>query len=55
METSVIRTVLSDGSDVFDVVFVDGSSVVKIAADSEAAAYELQEAIRKLAAYATID
>lgn len=55
METSVIDNELTDGSTVFDLVFVDGSARATIHCISESDAYALQSALKKHALDAVID
>ena len=54
METTIVRSTLSDGSHTYAVVFVDGSDKVAIDCYSEAAALRLQTALFNDACYAVI-
>ena len=55
METSIIKTKLTDGSEAFNVVFIDGCEKAVIAARDEHHAIALQEAFLEHAEYATIE
>ncbi len=55
METSIVESKLTDGSTVYDVVFVDGAQKVVIAADSAAGACRLRDAFTEHAMHATIE
>lgn len=55
METSVVSSKLSDGSTAWAVLFIDGSTAVRIECVDEASAYSLQRSFRLNASYVTID
>ena len=45
METSIVETVLTDGSKVYDVVFVDGSLKASINCPDQLTALDIQSAM----------
>ena len=55
MDTSIVINTLSDGSKTYDVVFVDGSQKVIIAAADERGATRIQTALADDASYAQVD
>ena len=55
MDTSIVSKTLSDNSEVFAVVFVDGSNMVRIECESMDAAVLLQGVLDHAAYYATIE
>lgn len=54
METSVVKEILTDRSEVFNVVIVDGSQTIVIAAVDEKAANEIQQCLADNAVHADI-
>lgn len=54
METSIVQRKQSDGNPSFQVVFVDGSTVVELACIDQIHAFRLQEAIQANAEYAVV-
>ena len=55
MESTIVTTTLTDGSEVFSVVFVDGSQKVVISALDKMSAMDIQTALDASALCATID
>jgi len=49
METTIQSRLLSDGSEVFNIVFVDGSDKVIISCTGEKPALQLQKAFKEFA------
>ena len=55
MKTSITARILSDKSETYQVVFIDGSDKVIIECRSEQAAERLQDAFSQNACYATVE
>lgn len=55
METSVVSSKLSDGSKAWAVLFIDGSTAVRIECVDKASAYRLQLSFDLNASYTAID
>jgi hypothetical protein len=55
METSVVSSKSSDGSKDWAVLFIDGSTAVRIECPSESSAYSVQRTLELEANYVVID
>jgi hypothetical protein len=54
MQTTIVKTILTDESETYSVVFVDGSSRVEIGAATLKDATQLHAALSAYALYATV-
>ena len=54
MDTSIVVRKLTDGSEVHEVIFVDGSAQVRVSAMDERAAMRISACLMRDAAYAEV-